>query len=338
MIQVQIPRHGAPEVLQIIERPDPVPGQDEVRIAVRAAGLNFADVLARMGLYQDAPPPPMVMGYEVAGEVAAVGPGVTTRRVGERVLALTRFGGHSSAVIVPATQAVPLPEAMTFEEGAALPVAYLTAYHMLYRLGNLQPGERVLVHSAGGAVGIAAIQLARARQAVILGTASQGKHSRLYDLGVNHCIDYTREDFVESVRQITGGQGVHVILDAIGGESFRKSYRCLAKTGRLFCFGISSFAPGTHRRWLPAIKELVWMPWFHPVSLMTGNKGVFGVNLGALWDVPEVMHGELRELLDLFAQGVVKPIVDRTFPAQQAAEAHRYIQARKNFGKVLLAF
>ncbi len=338
MKQVQIPRYGDPEVLRVVESPDPRPKAGQVSIAVRAAGINFADIMARMGLYQDAPKPPMVVGYEVSGVIDEVGEGVDAARVGERVLAMTHFGGHSSRAVVDSDAALTLPESMNFEAGAALPVVYLTAYHMLIYLGNLHPGERVLIHSAGGGVGIAAIQLAKWRGAEIFGTASASKHERLTALGVHHCIDYRTEDFEAVIKQKTGGKGVHIALDAVGGTSFRKSFRSLAKTGRLFCFGVSSFAPGKSRRLLSAARALVSMPWFHPVTFMQQNKGVFGVNMGDFWDEPEVSQAEMKELLDLFGQGVIEPPVDRAFPHTEAAAAQRYIQDRKNFGKVVLTF
>lgn len=338
MKQVQIQRYGDPDVLRVVDRPDPQPGPGEVAIAVRAAGINFADIMARMGLYQDAPKPPMVVGYEVSGVIDALGEGVDPARMGERVLAMTHFGGHSSRAVVPDSAALPLPDTMGFEQGAALPVVYLTAYHMLIHLGNLHRGERVLIHSAGGGVGIAAIQLARWREAEIFGTASAGKHERLRELGVHHCIDYRTEDFEEVVLRATGDKGVHIVLDAVGGDSFKKSYRCLAKTGRLFCFGISSFAPGQKRSLLSAARSLLSMPLFHPVSFMKQNKGVFGVNMGDFWDEREVLAGEMNALLDLYREGVIDPCVDRAFPHDEAPAAHRYIQERKNFGKVVLTF
>jgi NADPH:quinone reductase-like Zn-dependent oxidoreductase len=338
MKQVQIPRYGDPNVLRVIDRPDPEPKAGEVAVAVHAAGINFADIMARMGLYQDAPKPPLVVGYEVAGVIDAVGDGVDPARLGERVLAMTHFGGYSSRAVVADSVALPLPDGLDFEAGAALPVAYLTAYHMLIHLGNLHRGERVLIHSAGGGVGIAAIQLARWREAEIFGTASAGKHDRLRELGVHHCIDYRTEDFEEVIKRETGGKGVHIALDAVGGDSFKKSYRSLAKTGRLFCFGVSSFAPGQKRRLLSAARSLVSMPLFHPVGFMQQNKGVFGVNMGDFWDDREVLQDEMTALLDLYREGVIDPPVDRAFPYEQAAEAHRYIQERRNFGKVVLTF
>ncbi|MDY0003250.1 MAG: zinc-binding dehydrogenase [Polyangia bacterium] len=338
MRQVQIPKHGPPEVLRLIEAPDIEPGPGEVRLAVKAAGLNFADVLARKGMYRDAPPPPLVVGYEAAGVIDKAGEGVSPSRLGQRVLAMTRFRGQSSQVIVAEDAAVPMPQGMTFEEGGGLPVAYLTAYHMLIYLGNLHPGERVLVHSAGGGVGIAAIQLARWRGAEIFGTASKGKHERLRELGVEHCIDYRTENFEAAVKKASGGRGVHIALDPVGGDSFRRSYRALGKNGRLFCFGISSFSKSDRRSLLGAAKGIVRTPFFHPLGLMLDNKAVFGVNLGQLWDEAEVMRGQLTALMDLYREGVVKPVIDRAFPAEEAAAAHRHIEDRGNFGKVVLTF
>ncbi|HSD11141.1 MAG TPA: alcohol dehydrogenase catalytic domain-containing protein, partial [Candidatus Binatia bacterium] len=175
MRQVWITRVGPPEVLELREAPDPTPMPGEVQIRVRASGINFADIMARLGLYPDSPKLPAVVGYEVAGDVAAVGAGVT-RAVGEKVFAITRFGGYSDVVCVPEAQAVPLSDGMTYEEGAAIPVNYLTAYQMLIQMGALKSGERVLVHSAAGGVGLAALDLCRIHGAEVIGTASASKH------------------------------------------------------------------------------------------------------------------------------------------------------------------
>src|SRR5947208_7347155 len=194
MRQVVIRRHGAPEVLEVEETSDPVPGNGEVRVRVRAAGVNFADLLARLGLYPDAPKPPLVVGYEVAGYVDAVGAGVAHRRAGDRVVALTRFGGYADVVVVPAGLTFPLPSTLGEAEAAAIPVSYLTALTALYRMANVVAGETVLIHGAGGGVGIAATQLARLRRARIIGTASTGKHDALRSFGVDHIIDYRHAD------------------------------------------------------------------------------------------------------------------------------------------------
>ena len=333
--QVWIPRTGGPEVLEVREAPDPEPAQGQVRIRVAAAGLNFADTLARIGLYPDAPKLPTVMGYEVAGRIDKLGPGAAGE-VGKRVLSFTRFGGHSEAVVVPAQQALPIPDDLSFEKAAALPVVYTTAWIMLVWLGNVRPGETVLVHAAAGGVGTAALQICRARGARVIGTASASKHARLKELGIAHAIDYTTQDFEVEVRRITAGRGVDIVLDAVGGESLAKGYRCLAPLGRLFTFGGSGFAPKGTRNPFHLIKGLLAMPSFKPLSLMNKNRGVFGVNLGHLWDEAETLLTIMGDILALVREGKLDPIVDRTFRFEQAADAHRLLQERRNFGKVLL--
>lgn len=336
MKQVWIPRPGPPEVLEVRETDAPEPKHGELRIRVRAAGVNFADVLARMGLYPDAPPLPAVVGYEVAGEVDAVGPGVPPERVGERVAALTRFGGYSELVVVPSEQAAPIPARLSFEEAAALPVNYLTAWLMLVHLGCVRAGDTVLVHGAAGGVGQAAVQIARSRGARVLGTASPHKHERLRAAGVDACFDSRGKDVVEQVRAATGGRGVEIALDPIGGRSFKRSYDCLAPLGRLFVFGVSSLAPGKRRNPLKALVGLASMPFFHPVALMNANRGVIGVNLGHLWERGPELRAMLDDVLAGVESGSLAPVVDRSFPLAQAAAAHARLQDRQNFGKVLL--
>jgi len=338
MRQVWIPKAGPPEVLELREARDPIPKQGELRIRVAAAGVNFADVMGRLGLYPDLPPMPVVPGYEVAGRIDAVGDGVESDWVGRDVLAMTRFGGYADAVCVPEAQVSTRPPGMTAEEGAALPVNYLTAWQLLFVMGSLHAGETMLVHSAGGGVGIAATQLAKYVGARVFGTASAGKHDRLKALGVDACIDYTREDFEARVRELTHGRGVELILDAVGGASFMKSYRSLAPTGRLGMFGMSAAAAGKSRSLLralgPALRTLRLR--FKARRLIDQNKGVFGVNVGHLWDEGDRVASWMERLLALYVEGVVRPVVDRSFPLERAAEAHHYIQDRKNFGKVLL--
>lgn len=336
MRQIVIPRAGAPEVLTLRESPDPAPGPGEVRVRVRASGINFADIMARLGLYPDAPPMPCVVGYEVAGVVDAIGDGVASVNLGDRVAALVRFGGYSDVVLLPAEQAVVLPDALGFEAAAAIPVNYLTAWVMLIHLGALREGDTVLVHAAAGGVGQAALQICRWRGARVLGTASAGKHERLRSLGVEHCIDYHREDFEARVRELTGGRGVDIVLDALGGAALRRSYRCLAPLGRLFTFGASSLAPATKRRLIPAIRGLLAMPRFGAVELMNDNRGVLGVNMGHLWGEGPRLRAMLGEIVDHIAAGTFAPVVDRAFEFSEAAAAHAYIQGHKNFGKVVL--
>ncbi|HWN82864.1 MAG TPA: zinc-binding dehydrogenase, partial [Candidatus Udaeobacter sp.] len=225
--------NGGYDVLQVQEQPDPPVGPGEIRIAVKAAGINFADTMARLGLYPDAPKPPCVMGYEVAGVVESLGAGVSTHAVGDRVLAGTRFGGQAELVTVPAEQALPLPERISFEQGAAFPVNYGTAYAALILVGGLRKGDRVLIHAAAGGVGIAATQIARNVGAEIFGTASPGKHDAIRAQGVAHAIDYRSADFEAETMRLTGGEGVDLVIDALGPKSFRKDYRLLRPGGRL---------------------------------------------------------------------------------------------------------
>jgi NADPH:quinone reductase-like Zn-dependent oxidoreductase len=279
---------------------------------------------------------PCVVGYEVGGDIDALGEGVTDLKLGQRVLALTRFGGYSDAVVVPAEQVAAIPDTLSYEKAAAIPVNYLTAWLMLVRLGNVRAGDRVLVHAAAGGVGQAALQICLARGAEVIGTASAGKHERLRSLGVAHCIDYRNDDFEAEVSKLTGGRGVDIALDAVGGKSLRKSYRSLAPMGRLFAFGASSLAPSTKRQLIPAIRGLLSMPRFGVVEMMNDNRGVFGINLGHLWEERSALRAMLGEVLEGVIAGDFDPVVDRTFPFTEAAEAHGYIQARKNFGKIIL--
>jgi NADPH:quinone reductase-like Zn-dependent oxidoreductase len=336
MRQIWIPKTGEPEVLELREAPDPEPTAGHVRVRVQASGINFADILARMGLYPDAPELPAVVGYEVAGTVDGVGEGVESFSDGDRVVCMTRFGGYSDVICVPRAAVRTIPDSLDFEGAASIPVNYLTAWLMLFRLGNVRSGEKVLVHACAGGVGLAAVQICRHFGAEIIGTASAGKHQRLFEMGVSACIDYRTQDFLDEVKRLTDGRGVDIALDAVGGASYRKSYKSLADLGRLFIFGASSLAPGTKRSWISALTGLSKMGSFKPLQLMSHNKGVYGVNIGHLWHHGDELTAMLGQILDLFADGTFKPVVDRSFPFSEAAAAHRYIQERKNFGKVVL--
>jgi NADPH:quinone reductase-like Zn-dependent oxidoreductase len=336
MLQAVIPRYGAPDVFEIRTAPDPMPGEGEVRIRVRAAGVNFADVLARLGLYPDAPKPPMVIGYEVVGFVDGIGRAVTGFSEGDRVFALTRFGGYADAVVVPARHAFHVPDSLSDAEAAAVPVNYLTAAVALYRMAALNVGETVLVHNAGGGVGIAATQLARLRRATVIGTASAFKHDALRTFGVDHAIDYRHADVADEIRTITRGRGVDVILDPIGGQSFMSSYRLLAPLGRLVIFGLSAAAPGERRSWWHALRVWTSTPRFDPLSLINRNRGVFGLHVGHLWDEHRQLAPLIELLLSELSAGRIIPVVARTFSLDHVADAHRFIQSRGNIGKVVL--
>ncbi|MBM3224058.1 MAG: zinc-binding dehydrogenase [Candidatus Tectomicrobia bacterium] len=336
MRQMCILQHGPPEVLTLQGAPDPPVTSGTVGIAVRAIGVNFADVLARQGLYPDCPKPPVVVGYEVAGVVEAVGEGVTDIAPGQPVLALTRFGGYAERVVVPTAQVFALPPTMPFPVAASLPVNYLTAHLMLYTCGHLHSGERVLIHGAAGGVGLAAVQLARLRQAEIYGTASAAKHAILHEHGVQHTIDYYHHDIPTVIHGLTGGRGVDIVLDPLGGRSFAQSYAVLAPLGRLIVFGVSRMSSGFRRNPFVALWHLLRTPRFHPLRLMQENKAVIGIHLGRLWGQTALMRDTMQAILHLYTQGQIAPVIAKTFPLAAAPAAHRYLQERRNVGKVVL--
>jgi NADPH:quinone reductase-like Zn-dependent oxidoreductase len=338
---VVLTRTGGPEVLQVQERPDPVPGPGELRIAVRAAGINFAELMARVGLYPDAPKTPCVLGYEVAGEVESLGEGVSGFAVGDRVVAGTRFGGQAELVCVAEQNALPLPDRLSFEQGAAFPVNYGTAYAALTIMGGMRAGDRVLIHTAGGGVGISATQLARNAGAEIFGTASAGKHEAIRDQGVLHPIDYRERDFEQEVMRLTGGEGVDLIIDPLGPTSFRKDYRLLRQGGRLVMFGLSE-ASSNGSRDLPATLKslakmpLATMPWWKSLSVMNENKGVFGLNMLSWWDREGSLERLTAPLMADLEADRLQPVVGASFPFERAGEAHEFIAQRRNVGKVVL--
>lgn len=338
MKQIWINKAGPPEVLEVREAPDPQPASGEVRVRVEAAGVNFADILARMGMYQDLPGIPIVVGYEVAGRVDAVGEAGLEGWIGKDVLGITRFGGYSDVVSLPVNQVFERPADMSAEQGAALPVNYLTAYQLVVVMGSLNAGETMLVHSAGGGVGVAAVQMAKHLGATVIGTASAAKHAYLRSIGIDHCIDYRMEDFVRRARELTGGDGVELVLDPLGGSYFRKGYSLLAPTGRLGMYGIAAASTGKQRSLRGLLKMAGGMPWFlfNPARLMNQNRGVFGVNMGRMWGEIPRMRGWMETLLEWYRQRAIQPHVDRSFSFELAADAHHYLQDRKNLGKVLL--
>jgi NADPH:quinone reductase-like Zn-dependent oxidoreductase len=330
MRAVVITKHGGPGVLAVHEQPDPELAAGEVRIAVAAAGINFADVMARMGLYADAPKPPCVVGYEVAGTVLELGDGVVGLTHGQRVVAGTKFGGYASQVVVPATDVVALPDELTFEQGAAIPVNYATAWAGLIGFGSLQPGERVLVHSAGGGVGIAATQIAKRTGAEVYGTASPGKHARCEELGVDHAIDYTQSGWEQGLPKFD------VILDAVGGKSFRTGYDLLRPGGRLVAFGASAVVSGQRRNLLTALRTVLRMPRFNMIKQMSESKAVIGLNMLTLWKDRGTLEPWIAPLREMLDDGTVKPVVAGDFSFEDAGAAQTMITERRNIGKVVL--
>ena len=333
-----ITEHGPPEVLRVQERPDPEPGAGEVLVRVRAAGINFADLLARVGLYPEAPKPPCVVGLEIAGDVEALGEGVEDLEVGQRVMGGCRFGGYAELAVTAPGALVPLSDSISYAEGAALPVTYSTAYAGLVRYGGLRAGERVLVQAAAGGVGTAATQVAKLIGAEVYGTASPTKHDKLREIGVDHPIDYRTHDVVDEVRRISGErQPLDLAFDGIGGRSFKQSFALLRTGGRLVCFGASEVQAGERRSPVRALRVLAQMPRFNPIKLMSESKSVIGLNMLKLWDAKGSLDEYVGPLSAWVEQDRIHPIVAREFALEQGAEAHRFVHERKNFGKVVLS-
>ena len=317
-------------MLEVREAPDPEPAAGEVRVAVEAAGVNFADCAARLGNYPDAPPFPMVMGYEVAGTINAVGAGVDPARIGEPVLAMLRFGGYSTVVCVPSEAVLRRPPGMSAEIGAAIPVNYLTAWMMLRVMGRVEAGDRVLIHSAAGGVGLAAIDLCVAAGAEIWGSASPGKHKFIADRGVQHPLDSRADQWPDTKMDL--------ILDPIGGPSWARGLNTLRAGGRLVGFGLSSGSSSdTPSKWA-VLKAAMAIPWLasNPVALINANKGFLGVNMGHLWDDGDRVIAWTHTLLEWWTRGAIRPHIHATIPFANAAEAHAILHRRENIGKVLL--
>src|SRR5258707_1335306 len=329
-------RMGGVEVMKVEPGPDTVPAKGEVLVRVKASGLNFADIMARQGLYPDGPRKPCIMGYEVSGIVEAAGEGVDESLIGKSVIAMTRFGGQAELVAVSALQVFAKPDQLSFEQGAAIPVNYLTAWALLVTMGGLQKGEAVLIHNAGGGVGLAAFDIAKHIGAKTFGTASPCKNRFLNDRGVKQPIDYRNQDWLPVLLDLTQGRGVELAIDPLGGASWKKTYRALRTTGRMGVFGVSTASATGIRGKLRAMKAMLQTPKFHPLALMNRNKGVFGLNLGHMWGEGEKVAEWTQQIVRGVHEGWIKPHVDCAFPFDQIAEAHAYIEARKNIGKVVL--
>jgi synaptic vesicle membrane protein VAT-1 len=335
-------RYGPPEVFELREMPDPQPKAGEVLIRVKSAGVNFADLLQRMGLYPKTPKPPFVPGLEIAGVVEKIAGGGNPAegqplKAGDAVTALTNFNAYAEWAAVPAQQVYRLPAGMKFDEAAAIPVNYLTAYHSMFTMGNLQPGDRILIHGAAGGVGTAAVQLARARGLLVFGTAGRTKQEYLRKSGVDHAIDYEKSDFVQVVRKYAP-DGIEMVMDPIGGKSFSRSCECLGPTGRLVVFGSSArVGPDGKQSWVRSLRARVETPWFNPLKLMGRNIAVIGVHLGRLHSRGALLRSELEEIFSMYSAGTIKPVIGKKFPLAEGAAAHQYIHDRRNIGKVILS-
>lgn len=337
MKKVIYPKIGGPDSIQIIEEKLDNPGKNQVKVRVHRAGINFADLMMRQGLYGSNPDFPFTPGYEVSGKIIELGDDENRLEIGQRVIAMTGFGGYSEEVIVESNRVVPIPDNISFDQAAAMPVTYGTAYHMLVHLGGLKEGDTVLVHHAAGGVGTAAAQICKAYGAgLIIGTASESKKEFVESLGMRF-VNRDKEDFVEVCKNLTGGKGVHQAIDPVAGKHLTRSYDALRNGGKLHCFGASSAVPNEKRSLIAALKMWRNTPKFDPMKMMNSNKSVFGVHMGRMED-EEIFSNHLADLGELMNQGKINPIIDSVWRFEKVADAQRHIHNRKNKGKVLLDF
>lgn len=335
--RVVLTRYGGPEVLQVEEVELPAPGPGQARVRVRAAGINFAEVFCRLGLYRAAPPPPFVPGFEFAGEVVDVGPECAWRP-GDRVLGVTRFGGYQGGLIADGGRLRAIPDGWSFEEAGGFPAAALTAAYGLYELGRLRAGERVLIHSAAGGVGSVAVQVARARGAVVVGTCgSDAKLPVLEKLGCEVAINYKQGDWAAAVQERLGP--VDVVFDALGGPFLRPGYDLLRPRGRLICYGFGSMTPLGDR---PSWPRLAWQwlrtPRFSPLPLVSDNRSIAGFNVLLLWDALSILSELMDETLALASSGQLRVPVSEAAPFHEVGRLHAALQGGQTTGKLVLTF
>jgi NADPH:quinone reductase len=322
MKAVQLKEYGGPEVLEMVEIEKPVPSGREVLIEIKAIGINYADTARREGQYVVKTPLPFIPGAEIAGIVASVGDKVTSVKPGMRVVTLIESGGYSEFALADERSLIPIPEQLDYQNAVALPLQGLSAYHVLRTMGRLEKGESVLVHAAAGGVGTLAVQLAKLFGAgKVIATASSSEKLELArQMGADVLINYSESNWVEQVLEATGGKGVDVALEMVGGDVFQKTLKCLATFGRLVVFGAAS---GEQSK-------------MYPSSLMARNQSVIGFFLPQIMRKPELLQPSLVELLCYLGEGKLKLTIGGVFPLDEAANVHRLLQSRKTTGKLIL--
>jgi NADPH2:quinone reductase len=316
--------------------PEPVPKGAEVRVRVRAIGINYAEVLSRKGLYGWAPRLPYVPGMEAFGEVDAVGPDAHERRVGETVVVGAQYGCYAEIVCVPEGQALPAFGSFTPEENAAFAVNYLTAWVALFEMARLRPTDRVLIQAAAGGVGTAAVQLAKRFGCTVYGAAgSEAKLGLLRRLGVDHAVNYRAGDFERELREVTAGQGVDVVLELVGGEVHRQSLRLLAPLGRVV---VAGFASLDLRWWSPLSWWRTWrdLPRANVRQMATGSWGMLATHVGYLLEHRERLATLWRDLTGFVARHGIRPVVGATFPFEEVGRAHALMESRASVGKIVV--
>lgn len=334
-----VTRFGPPEVLRIQDRPTPVPREDEVLVKVKAIGLNFADVMARLGVYPAVPEPPFVPGIEFSGVIIAAGKEVHNLKKGDRVWGFSKQGAYAEFVCVPSTMLQLLPKRVDFQQAVALGVTYLTAYHALVTLANTRKKERLLIHAAAGGVGIAAIQIGRHLGTEIFATVGSPEKMEIARAqGAHVVINYSQEKFAEVIRKKTDGQGVDVILDSVGGKVMKEGWKLLAPMGRYVLFGFASVTGKRGINKIKAAREVMAVPILFPATLVSKNVGLLAFNLYFLAHKTDYFRSAWNKIVEWQGKGIIKPVIGTVYPFDRIAEAQEFLQSRKSIGKVVVTF
>ena len=334
MRAIVIHKKGQPRTLRVEEVPDAVARRGEVLIQVSAVGVNFADVLARQGLYPDAPPCPFIPGYETGGEIIALGEGVTALAVGQRVLAYHTSGGYAERVAVPAAQVFAIPDSLSTQSAVVLPLNYGTAYISLHHTGRVEPGMRLYLYAAAGGVGMAVVDLAKRAGLEVIGAASSHyKRERLQAEGVKYVMDSRKAKVDRVARQLYGDSGFDIVIDSVGGRTIARGMRALRAGGRVVSIGVGSISG---RGILGALALVLRTPRLNALRLLQESRGFYGVNLAKLIREPKRVRGLIEELIRLSAAGEIHPEPGRVLALDEAAHAHRLLETRRNVGKIVL--
>lgn len=326
---------SAKEAFEIRETTRNQPGEGEMEIKVEAFGLNFADVMARRGLYREAPPLPSILGYDLVGKIESVGPNVSPDMVGKRVAGMSRFGAYAEYCITKASGVTEVPAEMNAAEACALGTQYCTAWYACMQATNMHDGERVLIHAAAGGVGTALVQLAQWKNCEIFATVgSEEKAQQLRNLGVQHVINYRTSDYEEEMKRILGKKRIDMTFNAIAGSTFKKDMRLIGSGGRVVLYGAAERAGKKGGKWA-TMRLLQRMGLLIPLLRMAKSQALIGVNMLKIADYkPELIASALTELTKLYEQGVIEPKVGGLYDIQDLAKAHDDLEYRRTTGKL----
>ena len=326
----------AENAFEIRDAKKPIPKPNQVLIKVEAFGLNFADVMARLGIYKAAPPLPAILGYDVVGRIEALGEEVKDLQLGQRVVALTRFGGYAEYAIGEMGTVFGVPDSFSVGVAVALATQYSTAYYLSHNMANLQENDRVLIHAAAGGVGTALVQMALHKKCIVFGTCgSAEKMEYLKQNGMHHPINYREQDFEEVIRKTTGKKGLDAVFDPVGGKSVKKDYRLLGAGGRVFSFGVSSM--NQTKSIFGKLKVLWQFGLYHPIQFLSNSKGMVGINMLKIAEEnPNKIARVMQSVIRLTEEGILSPHVGGEYAVEDIVKAHAFLESRKSMGKIVV--